>query len=281
MAKAFHIAVILILALSIVLSCTVLANKLTDPTSYTHTIEVLDDNRATVLGLSAASAAASAAISALPDDICSPLAEQISEFTTWFLLILSVIYLEKYLLTIFGATIFGVYFKLQSITFMPVFGMNNAVIPIIGYNYGARNRKRMLQAIRLATVYVCGFMVLGLLLMQIFPKQLLGIFESDPEILNMGATALRAISLSFPLAGVCIALGSVFQALGKGTYSLIVSVARQLVVLVPVAFLLSLSGNLSLIWLSFPIAELASLTATLIMYRRINSKIISKLSEND
>ena len=103
MARAFHIAVILILALSIVLSCTVLANKLTDPVTYTHTIEVLDDNRATVLGLSAASAAASAAISALPDDICSPLAEQISEFTTWFLLILSVIYLEKYLLTIFGA----------------------------------------------------------------------------------------------------------------------------------------------------------------------------------
>jgi len=180
-----------------------------------------------------------------------------------------------------GATIFGVYYKLQSITFMPVFGMNNGVIPIIGYNYGAGKRRRMTKAIRLATIYVSAFMIAGLILMQIFPKQLLGIFESDPAILDMGATALRTISLSFLFAGICIALGSVFQALGKGTYSLIVSVARQLVVLVPVAFLLSLSGNLSLIWLSFPIAEFASLTATLILYRRINKKIISQIPDED
>ena len=176
-----------------------------------------------------------------------------------------------------GATIFGVYFKLQSIIFMPIFGMNNAVIPIIGYNYGAKKRKRMVHAVRLATIYVCAFMIIGLLLMQFLPQQLLGIFESDPEVLKIGATALRTICLSFPMAGVCIALGSVFQALGKGTYSLIVSVARQLIVLVPVAFLLSLSGNLDLIWLAFPIAEIASLTATLIMYRRINKKIISQI----
>ena len=103
MANGFRVAAVLILALAIILSCTVVGNKLTDPATYAHTIAVLDDNRATVLGLSAASAAASAAISALPEDICSPLAQQISEFTTWFLLILSVIYLEKYLLTIFGA----------------------------------------------------------------------------------------------------------------------------------------------------------------------------------
>lgn len=180
-----------------------------------------------------------------------------------------------------GATIFGVYYKLQSITFMPVFGMNNAVIPIIGYNFGAQNRKRLNQAVRLATIYVCAFMLVGLALMQFFPKQLLGIFESDPAILDMGATALRTISLSFVMAGVCIALGSVFQALGKGTYSLIVSVARQLIVLIPVAFLLSLSGKLSLIWLCFPIAEIASLTVTLIMYRRINRKIISQLPEGE
>ncbi|MBE6672462.1 MAG: MATE family efflux transporter [Ruminococcaceae bacterium] len=180
-----------------------------------------------------------------------------------------------------GATIFGVYYKLQSITFMPVFGMNNAVIPIIGYNYGAGNRKRMQKAIRIATIYVCAFMFIGLLLMQFIPKTLLGIFESDPAILDMGATALRTISLSFVFAGVCIALGSMFQALGKGTYSLIVSVARQLIVLVPVAFLLSLSGNLSLIWLAFPIAEVASLAVTLVMYRRINKKIISKLPDGN
>ena len=103
MAKQFRTAIVLILALTVILSCTFIGNKLTDPAAYSHTIEVLDQNRATVLGLSAASAAASAAVSALPDDICSPLAQEISEFTTWFLLILSVIYLEKYLLTIFGA----------------------------------------------------------------------------------------------------------------------------------------------------------------------------------
>ena len=103
MAKYLRIAIVSILALTIILSCTVIGNKLTDPATYSHTIEVLDKNRTTVLGLSAASAAASAAVSALPDDICSPLAQEISEFTTWFLLILSVIYLEKYLLTIFGA----------------------------------------------------------------------------------------------------------------------------------------------------------------------------------
>jgi len=103
MAKQLRIALVSILALTIILSCTVIGNRLTDPAAYCHTIEVLDKNRTTVLGLSAASAAASAAVSALPDDICSPLAQEISEFTTWFLLILSVIYLEKYLLTIFGA----------------------------------------------------------------------------------------------------------------------------------------------------------------------------------
>lgn len=103
MAKYLRITIILVLALTIILSCTVIGHKLTDPTTYAHTIEVLDHNRATVLGLSAASAAASAAVSALPDDICSPLAQEISEFTTWFLMILSVVYLEKYLLTIFGA----------------------------------------------------------------------------------------------------------------------------------------------------------------------------------
>ena len=103
MARNVRTAIIAVLALTIILSCTFLGNRLTDPATYSHTIEVLDKNRSTVLGLSAASAAASAAVSALPDDICSPLAQEISEFTTWFLLILSVIYLEKYLLTIFGA----------------------------------------------------------------------------------------------------------------------------------------------------------------------------------
>ena len=135
----------------------------------------------------------------------------------------------------------------------------------------------MMKAVRLAAIYVCIFMVLGLLLMQFFPKQLLGIFESDPEILTMGATALRTISLSFVFAGICIALGSVFQALGKGTYSLYVSIARQLLVLVPVAFLLSLTGKLNLIWLAFPIAEIMSFVATLFYFRRINKKIISKM----
>ncbi len=176
-----------------------------------------------------------------------------------------------------GTTIFGVYFKLQSFVFMPVFGFNNGLIPIIAFNYGAQNRKRMMATVKYALIYIVSIMILGLVIMQTIPSLLLGLFESDPAVIEMGCVALRTISLSFIFAGVCIALGSVFQALGYGTYSMIVSFARQLVVLVPAAYLFSLSGKLDLIWLAFPIAEIMSLVVTILLFIRIYKKTIKKV----
>jgi len=158
-------------------------------------------------------------------------------------------------------TVFGAYFKIQSFIFMPVFGLNNGIIPIIAYNYGAGKRRRMMKTVRLGIIAACSFMALGLLMMQLIPEQLLGILitENSPaDLIEIGVPALRTISLSFLLAGVCIPLGSVFQALGHGFLSMLVSLARQLLVLVPVAFLFSLSGQVDLVWWSFPIAEIAS-----------------------
>ncbi len=180
-----------------------------------------------------------------------------------------------------GTTIFGVYFKLQSFVFMPVFGFNNGLIPILAFNYGARNRKRMISTIKYALMYICGIMIIGLIIMQIVPDVLLGLFESDPTVIEIGCKALRTISLSFVFAGVCIALGSAFQALGYGVYSMIVSIARQLVVLVPAAYFFSLAKNLNLIWWAFPLAEVMSLTVTVILFIRIYKKTIVKVPLGD
>lgn len=179
----------------------------------------------------------------------------------------------------FGASIFGVYFKLQSFVFMPLFGMNNGVIPIIAYNYGAGNRRRMMKTVKLAACVALGFMLLGLLLMQFVPDVLLSLFIKEAAVVDLGCTALRIISTSFLFAGVCIVLGSVFQALGRGSYSMLVSIARQLLVLVPVAYLLAQSGDLNRIWWSYPIAELASLTVTLLLFARIYRQIIAGIPE--
>lgn len=178
-----------------------------------------------------------------------------------------------------GATIFGVYYKLQSFILMPTFGFNNAMIPILGYNYGAQNKKRITKTIKLSIGYVLVIMILGILLMQVFPAELIGLFESDPDVIKLGSTAMRIISINFVFAGFCIVLGSVFQAFGYGMYSMIVSIARQLVVLVPVAYLLAQFGNLNLIWFSFPIAEVMSLTVTLILFARIYKKVIKKIPD--
>ena len=153
-----------------------------------------------------------------------------------------------------AASVYGVYFKLQSFAFMPVFGLNNGVIPVIAYNYGAQKRKRMLHAVRLSCIIATCFMGIGLLLMQCIPAELFALFDAGEDMLAIGVPALRIISISFVFAGVCIALSSVFQALGKGIYSMCISFARQLVVLVPAAYLLSLSGNVNAIWWSYPLA---------------------------
>ena len=178
-----------------------------------------------------------------------------------------------------AAAVFGVYFKLQSFIFMPVFGMNNGIIPIIAYNYGAQKRKRMEKAIKLGTLYVAMFMITGLIIMQVFPEQLLSIFNAHGEMIKIGVPALKTVSLCFVFAGVCIVIGSVFQALGKGTFSMLVSVARQLVVLIPAAYLLSLTGNVNNVWWAFPIAEIMSLTVSLILFIYLYKTIIKKIPE--
>lgn len=176
-----------------------------------------------------------------------------------------------------AAAVFGVYFKLQSFFFMPVFGLNNGMVPIIAYNYGARKKDRMMKTLRLSITYAVSIMVIGFFVMQIFPAQLFSLFEASEDMLAIGVPALRTISISFLFAGYCIIVGSMFQALGNGILSMIVSIARQLVVLLPVAYLLSLSGNLNFIWLSFPIAEIASLTLSSIFLYRIYQKVIKPL----
>lgn len=174
-------------------------------------------------------------------------------------------------------TVFGLYFKLQSFVFMPVFGLTSGMVPIIAYNYGAQHRDRVIKTIKLSIAYAVGIMIVGLTIMQIFPAQLLKMFKATDELLLIGVPALRTICLSFVFAGFCIVVGSVFQSLGNGLYSMIVSIGRQLVVLLPVAYLLSLTGNVNNIWWAFPIAELMSVGMSTFFFLRINKKVIHNI----
>ena len=161
--------------------------------------------------------------------------------------------------TMTAVAVFGVYFKLNSFIFMPVFGMNNALVPIIAYNYGARNRKRITGTLKRGVIIILCIMTFGTILFELFPEFLLGLFNASPEMLEIGIPALRIIAIHFPVAAICIIFMSCFQALGMGITSMIVSFVRQLVVLLPVAYLLSLTGVLSSVWWCFPIAELSAL----------------------
>ncbi len=176
-----------------------------------------------------------------------------------------------------AAAVFGVYFKLNSFIFMPVFGMNNAVVPILAYNYGARNKKRMTKTMKLSLLYAFSIMTGGMLIFQILPHKLLGIFNASENMLSIGIPALRTISLSFVLASVCIILISSFQALGNGHYSLVISVIRQLVVLLPVAYFFSRTGNINLVWWAFPIAEIVALLLSVVYFMRLYRKKIKPL----
>ena len=176
-----------------------------------------------------------------------------------------------------ATAVFGVYFKLQSFIFMPVFGLNNGMVPIIAYNYGARNRKRILDTMKLAIVGAIGIMLAGLAVAELFPAQLLGIFNASEEMLAIGVPALRIICSCFIFAGFGIVSGSVFQALGHGVLSMMVSIVRQLLVLLPAAYLLSLSGRLELVWFAFPIAELFAVVMCTIFTRRIIRTVIDPL----
>lgn len=176
-----------------------------------------------------------------------------------------------------ATVVFGVYFKLQSFVFMPVFGMNNGMVPIIAYNFGAKKPERMTQTIKLGMFYAVCIMVLGTAVFQFFPDRLLGMFEASDFMLEIGIPALRIISLHFLLAGFCIVSISTFQSLSYGVLSLIISLVRQLFVLLPAAWLLSLSGRLELVWWAFPIAELASLTLCIIFMRYVFKKEIAPM----
>ena len=176
-----------------------------------------------------------------------------------------------------ATAVFGVYFKLQSFIFMPVFGLNNGVIPIVSYNYGAKNRERVLKAIKTSITMAMVIMIAGLILFQTVPDVMLKMFDASETMLSIGVPALRIISLSFVFAGFCIGCSSVFQALGYAIYSMIMSVARQLLVLLPAAYLLSLTGKVDLVWLSFPLAEIASLAVCIFYLVRVNKNVISKI----
>ena len=173
--------------------------------------------------------------------------------------------------------VFSIYYKLQSFFFMPLFGLNNATISIVAFNYGARNPKRITKTLKIACATALSIMLLGFLAFAIVPGVLLSIFNLSDTFVELGKVALRTISFHFPLAAICIALGASFQALGNGMYSTITSLLRQMVALLPAAFLLSLSGNVNLVWWAFPIAEVVSLSATLFFFARIYRKKIKPL----
>ena len=176
-----------------------------------------------------------------------------------------------------AVAVFGAYFKLQSFFFMPVFGLNNGLIPILAYNYGARKKKRMMNTLKWGYLVALGALLLGFVVFMVVPDKLLLLFKASDQMLAIGVPALRVIALHFLIAWYCIVTGSVFQALGNGMYSLYVSVARQLVVLLPAAYILAKLGGLSAIWWSFPIAELMSCLISTVCLIRIYKKVIRPL----
>ncbi len=184
------------------------------------------------------------------------------------------------ILIVFSSTavaVFGVYFKLQSFVFMPVFGLNNGLIPIMAYNYGAKKKDRMIKTIKCGLLIAFSIMSVGMVVFELFPDAILPLFEASDNMLAMGKVALRTIAIHFPIAAICIVLGSAFQALGNAVYSMFVSIARQLVVLIPVAYALSKLGNVNYVWWCFPIAEIMSFTITVIFFIKLKREVIDKI----
>lgn len=174
---------------------------------------------------------------------------------------------------VLATTVFGVYFKLQSFVFMPVFGMNSGLMPILGYNYGAKNRARMMKALKLGIASAFLFMTLGAVVFLLFPDFLLGLFNASDSLKAIGEVALRRISLTFPLAAVSITVGALFSAMGDGYISMISSIVRQLVFLIPCAWLFGKLGGLDAIWWSFAVAEIVALAITVFYFRRELKKL--------
>ena len=178
-----------------------------------------------------------------------------------------------------ATAVLGVYFKVQSFVFMPIYGLNNGMVPIIAYNYGARKKDRLLRTVKLGVLYAVLIMIVGLLVVQTVPDKIFLLFQADENMLSIGVPALRIISLSFVFAGYCVVTSATFQALGEGIQSMIVSIVRQLVVLLPAAWLLAKLGDVNLVWYAFPIAELASLTLCTVFLVRTYRKLIRPLGE--
>ncbi len=189
--------------------------------------------------------------------------------------------MNKILIT-FSSTavaVFGVYFKLNSFVFMPVFGLNNGMVPIVSYNYGAQNKKRLTKTIKLAIMYAVCIMFIGIMLFQFIPDVLLRLFDASDHMLEIGIPALRVISLSFAFAGICIVISSSLQALGHGFLSMMISITRQLIILLPSAYILAKFGGIHAVWWSFNIAEIASLTLSVLFFKHMYNKIIKHLGE--
>lgn len=178
-----------------------------------------------------------------------------------------------------AATVFGAFFKLQSFVFMPVFGLNNGMIPIISYNYGARKKQRLRQAIRLGILYAVGIMLIGFLVIQVFTKPLLMIFKPTAYMLELGIPAIRIISCSFIFAGFSIAGSAIFQAFSKGFLSMTISIVRQLLVVLPVAYVFSLFGQVGLVWWSFPIAEVVAVVMSTLFLIKVYREIVLPMPE--
>ena len=189
--------------------------------------------------------------------------------------------MNKILIT-FSSTavaVFGVYFKLNSFVFMPVFGLNNGMVPIVSYNYGAQNKKRLTKTIKLAIMYAVCIMFIGIMLFQFIPDVLLKLFDASDHMLEIGIPALRVISLSFAFAGICIVISSSLQALGHGFLSMMISITRQLIILLPSAYILAKFGGIHAVWWSFNIAEIGLLTLSLLFFKHMYNKIIKHLGE--
>ena len=180
-----------------------------------------------------------------------------------------------------AVTTFGVYFKLQSFMFMPLFGMNNASVPIIAYNYGADRRDRLERTMQIGARYGVGLMAVGTLIFWLFPEELMALFNSPPEMVDMGVVALRTISINFPFAGYAIMRGATFQALGKSIYSMNISLVRQLVIIIPCAYIYAKLGGVNAVWWAFPTAEIAGVSMSIIYTLRIRRTIISKMTPRD
>ncbi len=176
-----------------------------------------------------------------------------------------------------AVAVFGVYYKMQSFIFMPIFGLNNGLVPIVAFNYGARKKDRMMKAWKLSWLYATLIMCVGTIAFEVIPQYMFMLFDASETMLGIGITAFRIIGVHFPVAAFCIVTGTIFQALGKSTYSMVVSIMRQVVVLIPAALILASFNNVDLVWWAFPIAEVMSAAATTFYFMRIKRKIIDRL----